>query len=322
MNTTTTQTAANATGVKAEVKRVADDMDSRVIFSGSDTQSPAEQCAAYIARCQEQYSDFAEVPIVAVGLSQDDDGSLVFDPEIYSEGMLPTVSVVTKRVTNAPSIPLCISIYPNPTLELLMESDDGMAWVRNQIETQTNHSAVRGLRPSKQEEIDYTDPNLAQSALPTSVSDYIITTRGGSSKYNEAFDTHWKTARTALGEVFTVFKAANVTKSELANCLQSQYYAEQSTYEHLENHSQGSLFVLYIRLLMQLAEQDSLDTSLLQSWLDGRAEKKIEPAKVTEREFAEDFDPMAALIAAATKSNKPAAETPAEAAQADAPAAS
>ena len=71
-----------ANETQTEIKTVSNDMETRTIFKSTD------EVAAYLQRCQAEYSDFGNQEFVWKGISFTAEGKMVFDPEIFVDGMV------------------------------------------------------------------------------------------------------------------------------------------------------------------------------------------------------------------------------------------
>ena len=255
-------------------KTVIDDMASRKEFDSTT------DAANYLVRCFNDYADFGEYSIVSpfdssrgvMGFGQDEQGNLVFDSEIFPESMRVMVAVLTQRGEGSGSSTVKgIVVSPIPSLETIMESDAGKAWLRKIVSTELNRLAVRPLRPADAK-ID--DPELLD-LLPKTLDDYVTSNRGGGSALSEAYEKLWKIIRDAIGKQVKAWKLANLSKKELKNAIQSKAHAAQY-YPTLEETKQGSLFEFAAKAMKQTALAQGMDATLFDTWLANRENYTIE----------------------------------------------
>ena len=132
---TATQTAADS---KAKVKDVLNDMDARRVLANPD------EAIAYIGASIEQFPDFTNYPVAAAGVSEDEDGNLVFDPEVYTDSTNVMVAVLTQRGDGpGTSTVKAIVIAPVPTLDSLLANEAAKAWLTKIVHKELNHVAAR-----------------------------------------------------------------------------------------------------------------------------------------------------------------------------------
>ena len=294
---TSTESAADK---KAKEKNVIDDMDSRRIFA-----NPTE-AIAYIEKCQTDFPDFGngDYPIAAPGVSQDDEGNLVFDPDVYTDDTRVMISVLTQRGDGpGTSTVKAIVIAPIPTFEAILANPEGNAWAQAILEKELNHVAVRQLR--KAENVgDVVD------SMPKTLEDYITSNRESGGML-QAFEELWRPIKNNMAKLSRAWKLANLSKKELRRGLESKAYASFS-YPTLEETKQGSLFEFALQGMITTAKNQGLDPSIFERWLAGRNEKTIEAATEDEDETF-SLDDLAAAMATPTEGEASAtdAEQPA-----------
>lgn len=287
MNDTTTNPAATETK-EPKVKTVIDDMASRRIFDDVDS------AAAYLAKCQEDYPDFAGYKVAAAGFTEEGD----FDPEVYNEDMRIAVSVLTQRGEGKNSSTVKgIVIYPTPKLDSILASDAGKGWLTAIMEKELNHVAVRQLR--KADTPDGMPMAEAVDSMPTTIGDYITSNRETSGGILETFNELWQLIKKGIGQKFKAFSLANLSKKELRKGIESASYAS-AIYPTLEDRKnkageKASLFELAATFGIMVAKEQGLDPAFFERALEGRNEKEL---AIVEDED-EDFD-MEALAAAMT----------------------
>lgn len=293
-------TEVNTTPAAAKQKTVIDDMPNRSIFNTTD------EATAFLQRAQTEYSDFDSYPVVPVGILEDG----TFDPEIYTDAMRPTVSILTQRGEGAKSSTVkAIVIYPQPTLESLLDAGDSATnWLRGIIEKELNHVAVRSLR--KAEDADAMADAL--DSIPTTIGEFIASNRETSSGILETFNQLWQIIKKGMGTKYKSFALANLSKKELRKAMESASYAE-TVYQRLENRQnkageKESLFELAARFGLALAAKEGLDPAIFNRMLETRNEKTIDVAD-DEDEEGFDFEAMADKLLTADEPAAPAADT-------------
>jgi hypothetical protein len=299
--TDSTATAAAATPATAPAKQktVADgDMESRRVFTTNEQGAATEHATNYLAKCMADFPDFENYPVAAPGL---DGETGEFDPEIYTDGMNVAVAVLSQRGEGAgTSTVKAIVIYPSPSLDMVLASDEGRAWLESRVmEKELNHIAVRQLR--KAENIgDVIDQ------MPRTLEDYITSNRE-SGGIMQAFEDLWKGVKKTLGIKFRPWLLANLSKREMRRGMESRSYALDN-YPKLEDRGEGkeSLFVLAAQLGKLQATKASLDPAIFDRWLSTRNEKEIETADEDDDISLDDLE------AAFTTGETPAPATPAE----------
>lgn len=292
---TNESTPAEATA-NAKVKTVLDDMPQRAILPNT------EAAAAYILEANGKYADFGNHELIspidtsrdAVGLGLDEEGNLVFDSEIFPEGMAVMVSVLSQRGEGANSSTVkCIVVSPVPTVETILADEQGRKFIDKIVATELNRIAVRGLRPK---DANIKDPVILD-AMPRTLADYTTSNRGGASTLTEAFENLWKPIKAALGKLSKPWRLANLSKREFKNAMSSKAYAAQY-YPTLEETPAGSLFVLALQAFEQEGTKAGHDVSLFRQWRENRDSYEIEEGEDEGDDETElSFDALSAALA-------------------------
>lgn len=296
-----------AAAAESKAKTVIDDMDQRRLFDSTD------EAAAYIAKCQEEYSDFGSYPVAAAGLTEEGD----FDPEVYTDEMRVGVYVLTKRGDGPNSTTVhCIVIAPAPkvTAFLGLTEDDaasfnnaaGVEWLTGIIDKEINHVTVRQLRKAENAQ----EIAEAVESMPTTLADFITSGRESTSGILETFNQLWQIIKKGMGAKSKPFALANLSKKELRKAMESASYAA-TVYPQLETRTNKkgepeSLFVLAATFGQMLAKQESLDSTIFDRMLSQRDEKEIAVAD-DEEDF--DLEAMAASLAKKDEEAKADADT-------------
>lgn len=257
-----------------KAKTVLDDMPSRRIVS------TIEAATALIISDLSTYSDFGNYDLVSPidlkrgvqGVSVDDEGSIVFDSEIFSDDMDIMIAVLTQRGEGTGSSTVKgIVVSPVPTRESILADAVGSAWLDKMLGTELNRIAVRILRDK---DADIKDETLLDQ-LPKTLADYVTSNRGGSSTLLEAFEENWKVIKTALGKLSKAWKLRNLSKKEFKNGMSSSAYASQ-WYPELETTKKGSLFVFALQAFANTAKEAGKDATIFARWLETRNEHLID----------------------------------------------
>lgn len=251
-----------APAAESKTKDVLNDMDARRIFN--DTAD----AITYLAKCQTDFPDFNSYPIAAPGLGTDDQGAIVFDPEIYGEGVNVMVAVLKER-GDAPgkSTVRAIVIAPTPDFAAILANEAGRAWAQAIVEKELNHVAVRQLR--KAESIG----DVVES-MPKTLADYITSNRE-SGGLLAAYEELWRPIKNNLGKLSKPWRLANLSKKELRRALESSAYAAEY-YPTLEEAKQGSLFAFALQGFIAQAKKSGFDPTIFERWTSGRDEKVLD----------------------------------------------
>jgi len=289
-----TATAAAADSKAAKTKDVLNDMDARRVLANPD------EAIAYIGASIEQFPDFTNYPVAAAGVSEDEDGNLVFDPEVYTDETNVMVAVLTQRGDGpGQSTVKAIVIAPVPTLDAILSNESAKDWLTKIVHKELNHVAVRQLR--KADDID-----TVIDSMPKTLDDYISSNREAGGML-QAFEDLWRPIKNNMAKLSRSWKLANLSKKELRRGLESAAYASEY-YPTLEETKQGSLFVFALNGLIATAKKQGLDPTIFERWLANRDEKKLDiEAEDEAEEFSLD-DLTAAMAEPATADESTEAE--------------
>lgn len=304
MNDTTTTTAADSTATATKApkpKTTFDNMSARKVFDSSTS------ALAYLQNCGEKFSDFNTDDQTIIVSAEDSEGGLdatKFDADGY-ETMIATLKERGATVLKA------IIVAPIPSLDLLLDSDEGRAFVQEVVRKELNHRAVRQLRVAE-------NPRTVADQIPYSVESFISSSRGDAGIV-EAYNELYKHINETLSKASVAWKKRKLAKGELRAALESKAYALDSYPELEEAGVNGSLFVMALKLGAMTATKKGLDSTIFQRWLDTRDAAAYEVSE--EEEAALDFDSLAeAMLAepaapaeAATEEAAPAPEAEATA---------
>lgn len=252
-------------------KTVADDMRARVVLP------TPEEATAYLTKCGTELSDFGDMVLAAPGLDME---TGEFNPDVYTPEMEILVTKLTRQKTakNPNAGVKAIVVAPIPTLDALLSSDSGRAFVQAIIHKELNHRAVRVLR-------DADDVSTMISEMPTTISGYIESSRGDAG-IMEAFNEIYKKLNAALSAKLPVWSKARLIKSELKKALESKGYAAEY-YPALEDYKGQSLFVVALDLAVSFAKRSGIDPTIFERWKETRDAKPFDAAP---DEDDDDFD--------------------------------
>lgn len=251
---------ADETKTEESAKAVAD-IDSRRTFKTVD------EALAYIGEIGE-YADFGDLQQAIVGAIADDDGNVTLDPAIYDDSMEIAVAIVSEKVAGAKMKPIALAVYPTPSTDAVLATDEGKAWVAKLVEKEANLVAMRALRKSD---------NIEESAaaMPTTIASYITPSREAATGILATYEAVWKDIKQLMAKKSRAWAIANFSKKELRRALESASYAS-GTYPKVEKGGgESSLFVFAIGLGQLLAKKAGLDPTFFDNALAKRNEHVI-----------------------------------------------
>ena len=246
-----------------EVKTVAADMETRTFFKSTD------DVAAYLQRCQQEFSDFGDQEFVWKGISFDAEGKINFDPEIFVEGCRILVQVVSERISVGVSKVKGIIIVPVPTLAAIAADETGQKWLERVVDKSLSDFAARVLRRKDMA----ADSAEVMANLPITLADY--TTTSQASTLLDGFNRTWKIVKKVLADNFKVFALSNPSKGDLLNSMLSASYAQRLN-PALENRTGGSLFEAAIQLFMRACKDAGYDYSIFEDAIKSRHTRVID----------------------------------------------
>lgn len=248
-------------------------------MTGYRSFDSTDEATAYLAKCNEDFTDFAEQHFAMVGV----DESGAFKPDVYTPDMRVRVAVLRnvprtvggKRdattikavvVTPVPTIPSLLGIDAD-TWEIVKDSP-AMAFVVKTLDKELNHIAVRPLRDAENIE-------TAMEQVPTTLAGFIESNRetGG---ILETFNELYKTINDTLAKQVPLWSKARLVKAELKRAMESKAYALEY-YPALEDRGEDgngkakdSLFVLALQFGQKLAKSKGMDAAVFDKWLASR----------------------------------------------------
>lgn len=289
------------TKLKTKLKTVIEHMPSRTFCASID------EASSFLAKCQEDYSDFDEHKLVMNGI--DSEGQ--FDVTVYTDATRVMIDVLTNRgeisvdakgnKSRGPSTVKAIVITPAPTTEAILADDAGRKWLEKIVATQLSHVAMAPLRKAD---------NLAEAQLnmPLTLTEYVSPTRESSSA-SATYDALYR----MIIDGFKRNKAwarAKLVKAELKRCLESAAYALHVHPALEDRGDKSSLFVMACQVGAREAVADGLDPAIFNTWLETRNESTFE-AQAEEDDDDFSIDDIV-LVKADTKSDERATEQVAE----------
>lgn len=251
---------ADETKTEETAKTVAD-IDSRRTFKTVD------EALAYIGEIGE-YVGFGDLQQAIVGAVADDDGNVTLDPAIYDDSMEIAVAIVSEKVAGAKMKPIALAVYPTPSTDAVLATDEGKAWIAKLVEKEANLVAMRALRKSD---------NIEESAaaMPTTIASYITPSREAATGILATYEAVWKDIKQLMAKKSRAWAIANFSKKELRRALESASYAS-GTYPKVEKGGgESSLFVFAIGLGQLLAKKADLEPAFFDNALAKRNEHVI-----------------------------------------------
>lgn len=244
-----------------EAAKTVADIDSRRTFKTVD------EALAYIGEIGE-YVGFGDLQQAIVGAIADDDGNVTLDPAIYDDSMEIAVAIVSEKVAGAKMKPIALAVYPTPSTDAVLATDEGKAWIAKLVEKEANLVAMRALRKSD---------NIEESAaaMPTTIASYITPSREAATGILATYEAVWKDIKALMAKKSRAWAIANFSKKELRRALESASYAS-GTYPKVEKGGgESSLFVFAIGLGQLLAKKAGLDPAFFDNALAKRNEHVI-----------------------------------------------
>ena len=262
---------------ESKAKTVAEDMTARRKFPN------AVEAIAYLSNCAATLTDFDDQVFATQGVSNDDEGNLVFDPAIYTPGMDVMISKLANREKGGKSTIKAVVITAAPSLDSILSAvpvnPSVREWLEKIVDKELNHVAVRQLRTAA-------DVTTVADQMPTTLEAYISSGRESTGGIMETFNELFKDLIAAFAKRSPAWQKARLTKGELKKALESKAYALEY-YPTLEDRAdKDSLFVMALQLGINAAKKKGLDPAIFDRWLETRDAKAFD----IEEEEEEDFD--------------------------------
>lgn len=265
--------------VKAPAVKTVADIDARKAFDS------IEAALAHIAVIS-AYEGFDDLQHAIVGAVQDAEGNTTLDPEVYTNDMRVTVAVINEKIKGGSLKPIGLTVYPTPTLDAVLVSDEGKAWLAKLVEKESNLVAMRPLR---KEGADFAE---AVAAMPTSVATFITPSRDGATGILASFEAVWRDVKKLMGAKNRPWATANFSKRELRRAFESASYAA-GTYPRVEKDGgDSSIFVFALNLAKMIAAKQDLDTAFFDKCLATRDQHTINIDDGDEDEGGLDLEAM------------------------------
>jgi hypothetical protein len=248
-------------------------------MTGYRTFATTDEATAYLAKCNEDFSDFAGQPFAMIGV----DESGAFRPDVYTPEMRVRVAVLRnvprtvngKRepttikaivVTPVPSIPSILGIDAE-TWEIIKDSPS-VAFAVKTLDKELNHIAVRPLR-------DAENLDTAMEQVPTTLAGFIESNRDAGG-IMDTFNDLYKTINDTLSKQVPLWSKARLIKAEMKKAMESKAYALEY-YPALEDRgtdsngkAKDSLFVLALQFGIKLAKSKGADSAIFDKWVSTR----------------------------------------------------
>lgn len=242
-------------------------------MTGYRTFNTTDDATAYLAKCNEDFSDFDKQPFAMIGV----DESGAFRPDVYTDEMrvrvavlrnVPRTTTVNGKPVREPTTIKAIVVTPVPTLDSLMSDEAGLAFVQKVLDKELNHVAVRPLRDAENLE-------TAMEQVPTTRAGFIESNRDAGG-IQETFNELYKTINETLSKQVPLWSKARLNKAELKKAMESKAYALEY-YPALEDRgtdgngkARDSLIVLALQFGIKLAKGKGMATDIFDKWLATR----------------------------------------------------
>lgn len=164
-----------------------------------------------------------------------------------------------------------VVLQPAPTINSFLTAPEAGEWIADLLETQIAHKMVRSLRAPKGDTAVAITPSDID-AIPHSIADYVASARLGGAV--ALWNKYAKKIIDAMGSKVAAFRNARVTKELLRKAIESKQFAE-AVYPSFEA---ADLFSKAANGLISLGMREGSDVSLIQSWLENRANVKADEA--------------------------------------------
>lgn len=312
MNDTTTAGATNsqteAAASESAPKTMVGNMDDLAYFL------TAESAFAYLMKASTEYADFNTVPMVTNRCEIVEDPetgnlSLSLDEAAYTDSTRIAVKLLTKRAyktdengkqVSAGSVPTCIVVSPQPTLDSIISNPAARDWLQKIVDKELTHVMVRPLR-------DAENPEAMAGDIPATLEAFITTSRGGGDSMLDTFNAYWQDTLKVFADAIPQLAKLGIKKGDLRKAFESKGFAS-AYFSQLESYgpTQVSVFALMLESMIETAQGEGADVTLLQTWLDQRDEMKLDSAPA---EAEIDLSKlMGALAAKRTAKSEPAGE--------------
>lgn len=313
MNDTTTAPAtAGANDSAPALPPMVGNMDDLAYFNDADS------AFAYLMKASTSYADFNDVPMVtnrAEIIEDPETGnlSLLLDEAVYTDSTRIAVKLLTKRAyktdengkqVSAGSVPTCIVVSPQPTLDSIISNPAARDWLQKIVDKELTHVMVRPLR-------DAENPEAMAGDIPATLESFITTSRGGGDSMLDTFNTYWQDTLKVFADAVPQLAKLGIKKGDLRKAFESKGFAS-AYFGALESYgpTQVSIFALMLESMIETAQSEGNDVTLLQTWLDQRDEMKLDNAPA---EAELDLSALMGALAAKRKPTEPATDSTADA---------
>ena len=270
----------------AKLKSVLDD---REIFDSLELGT-AKLTKAITATTDEKNPDAAPLFGLPVEIRGMDPGTGEIDPEVYA-GNRAVLAYVGTRGKNAKGEAIVgikgIVLFPVPTLDAFLATDEGKGLVGKVLDKELAHVAFRQVREAN---TTY-EFSTGVTAMPTSVTDFATASSRGVD--TGTFDILWPGLREAIKDRKPELYKLLPNKAVFLNALRSKAFAESED-ETSALESKGWIVKLG-QMLINAApsnvntttkKPEPLDASIIQNWLDTRDEFVFESRAAKPKDFS------------------------------------
>lgn len=248
---------------------------SRKVFdSFEDAIAKVEAITAKLA----EIGETTQIPVIAAGVGDLAKVESMDDPKLkWADGTYKIALgyLGLKRPKEEGGMAArALVLYPVPTVEQYIESDAGNDWLTKIATKETGHVAYRSLRNVP---VESGVEALYQTAerIPTTAAEFAEEQRAAGLD-TSAFDAVWKHLRADLVKAYNSLRESLPAKGEVINCIRSKSYAV-AEYPDLE---ENELFEFIGKIAIELVnalEDDDLDVSEIEAWLQSRDSLNIPP---------------------------------------------
>jgi len=241
---------------EAKVKKIRGAMSERELFP---------TLAAALAKLEAvgtkiESADYFGIPVGIKGLDQET-GEI--DESIYT-GQRAALAFVGSKTKEASGIK-GIVIFPVPTVEQFMESDNGKAFMDKIAAKECALVAFRSFRESS----TLYEFMSGVNAAPANAAEYATESKRGID--TDTFDLLWPGFRKSLGEKMEAIAALLPPKKQFLDALRSKAYAESN--DDTKALEAKGLFVKLGQSIIKAgkaAQPEALDTSAIEEWIAQR----------------------------------------------------
>lgn len=240
-----------------------------------------ESAIAALQKAAGETENFYGLPVAIQGQGEDGD----VDESVYTDmsAIIARVNAKGDEAKGKESGIKGIVVFPVPTLDSIIGDETGKAWLDKTMEKEAALVIFRSFRDSST--LDEFMSGVAKS--PKTMAELIAQhTRGAAGLDTETFDATWPGLRTFLKKKQPNLDKALPQKAEVIKCIRSASYAR--SIPETAKLEEAGVFVKLAQTCIAAAasntnektkEPNPLDSSAIQSWLDGRDTLEIKRAE-------------------------------------------